>query len=250
MKFHVLTLFPQLIEANFSMGVVGQAKEKGLIQIEVVNPRAFATDTHKTVDDRPYGGGDGMIMMAPVLAQALESIEDKGTVLYMSPQGKPLTDKKVRELSQKKKLTLICGRYGGIDQRLINQYVDEEISIGDYVLSGGELAASVVIDSVSRMIPGVLGHGASMDLDSFSDGTLESPNFTRPNQWQEQAVPEILLSGDHQKIQNWRDNVAKLVTLKKRPDLLEGKLSSVEKAALDQFYSSLTAQERKVLGLL
>lgn len=251
MNFQVITLFPDLILQNFAVGVVGQAKEKGLIQLNAINPRQFTKDIHKTVDDRPYGGGDGMIMLAEVLAKSVESIplEKRGKIIYMSPQGQPLTDKIVRQLAEEENLTLICGRYGGVDQRFLNQYVDQEISIGDYVLSGGELAAAVVIDSVSRMLPGVLGHGASKDLDSFSDGILECPNLTRPSQWQEQEVPAILLSGDHQKISQWRAMLAKLVTLQKRPDLLVGKMSIADRAELKSFFLELTTEERQVFAL-
>jgi len=251
MNYQVITLFPELIEQNFAVGVIGQAKEKGLLKLQTINPRQFAEDIHRSVDDRPYGGGDGMIMLAEILAKSIESIplEQRGRVIYLSPQGRPLQDQKVRELAKEKDLTLICGRYGGIDQRVINQYVDEEISIGDYVLSGGELAACVLIDAVSRMIPGVLGHGGSKDLDSFSEGLLESPNFTRPNRCLDQTVPEILLSGDHRKREAWRRTVSKLITFKKRPDLLEKKITKEEINELRNFLNQLSASEKTALGL-
>lgn len=251
MNFHVITLFPEMVEQNFAYGIIGQAKEKGLLNLRTINPRQFAQDIHKTVDDRPYGGGDGMIMLAEILSKSIESIplKQRGKVIYLSPQGKTLQDQKVRELAQEENLTLICGRYGGIDQRVINHFVDEEISIGDYVLSGGELAASVLMDAVSRMIPGVLGHGGSKDQDSFADGLLECPHFTRPRQCLDQSVPALLFSGDHRRIEIWKKNISKLVTLKKRPDLLESNISKEEIAELRVFLNELTEADKKVLGV-
>jgi len=247
LKFSVITLFPEIIEAGFSKGIVGQAQGSQLIQVECINPRSFTQDVHKTVDDRPFGGGDGMIMLAEPLAKSIESIQGPAHVIYLSPQGAPLTDRKAKELSQKTHLILICGRYGGIDQRLINSQVDEEISIGDYVLSGGELAASVLMDAVSRKIPGVLGNLTSSELDSFSGQRLEEPSFTRPREYLGQSVPEILLSGNHAKIQEWRKNLKDLVTLKKRPDLFGEKGPDLHH--LKKFWSDLSESEKKSLGL-
>lgn len=256
-RFQVLTLFPDLIEAMTSAGIVGQAKTKNLIEVKVSNPREFTADVHKTIDDRPYGGGDGMVMLAEPLEKALmKAIADaqvKPWVVYLSPQAMPLNQAKVQELAHKKELILICGRYGGIDQRIINLFVDEEVSIGDYVLSGGELAAGVVIDSVARQIPGVLGHENSADLDSFSEalsGLLEAPSFTRPRAYQGEEVPPILFGGHHKKIQDWKRNVSVLVSLCKRPDLVfELKLEHRELQRIKKFWLELTLAEKEVLGL-
>jgi tRNA (guanine37-N1)-methyltransferase len=249
MKFTVITLFPQMIEQLFSQGIVGQGLKKGLVQVSTINPRDSASDVHKTVDDRPFGGGDGMIMQAEILESALKALPE-AKVIYLSPQGRRLDDKKVRALAQEKEVALICGRYGGIDQRFINEFVDEELSIGDYVLSGGELAAATVIDTVARMIDGVLGHKDSAHQDSFVDGFLECPNFTRPRLWHDQEVPEILTSGDHKKIEHWREKIGKLVTLYKRPDLFwrrPWKKEEVEE--LKDFFIGLSEKDKKAVGL-
>jgi tRNA (guanine37-N1)-methyltransferase len=250
-KFSVITLFPEMIQSLFQQGILSSAIDKKIIDIVCINPREETTDVHRTIDDRPFGGGDGMILMAEPLKALLTKVKtsDSWTV-YMSPQGTPLDNKKAQELAKKKDLILVCGRYGGIDQRIINQFVDEEISIGDYVLSGGELAAAVVIDAVSRQIPGVLGHHESANFDSFSEklsGLLEAPAFTRPRQLGEVSVPEVLLSGNHKKIEEWKKQVSRLVTLKKRPDLL--KLSDTETKEMKAFWQSLPASEKSVLGL-
>ncbi len=260
MKFTVVSIFPQLIEAAFSEGLVGQAVQKGLIQIKTVNPRQFTQDLHKTVDDRPYGGGDGMTMLSQPLAAAVESIHqsvgspgDRSYVIYLSPQGQRLDHSKVLELSRKQNLTLICGRYGGIDQRFINKFVDEELSVGDYILSGGELAAAIVIDSVSRQVPGVLGHASSAEQDSLSEslkGLLESPQFTRPAESLGQKVPQILRDGHHAKIQNYRNLVSILVTYLKRPDLLgNAALRQGEIDAAIHLYKQMPEEEKEALGI-
>ncbi|MBX2986556.1 MAG: tRNA (guanosine(37)-N1)-methyltransferase TrmD [Bdellovibrionaceae bacterium] len=250
MKFHVLTLFPEMLKSALSAGLVGQGLKKNLLQVETHQPREAAEDAHRSVDDRPFGGGDGMIMMADVLARVLEGIRAQGPtrVIYLSPQGPRLDDRKVRELATLPSLTLVCGRYGGIDQRALNQLIDEELSIGDYVLSGGEPAALVVIDSVARMLPGVLGHEESAHRDSFAQGLLEHPNFTRPRQWRGQSVPEALLSGHHGRIQEWKLRLSQLVTLKKRPELLAG-LAPAERANLRAFWREMSPEERQACGL-
>lgn len=256
MKFQVITLFPPMIEAMTAEGVIAQAKKKGLISVESIQPRDFTEDTHKTVDDRPFGGGDGMLMMIEPLKAAIsmaKSTSSSARVIYLSPQGVPLDQDKVEALAQESSLILVCGRYAGIDQRIINQYVDEEISIGDYVLSGGELAAGVIIDAVSRQLPGVLGHADSVEVDSFSSeikGLLEAPSFTRPREHQSGHVPEILLSGNHKKIAEWKSHVSILVTLLKRPDLLfEKPISAIEKKNILQFWKALSEADKNVLGL-
>lgn len=264
MKIDVITLFPEMIESAVSYGVLSQGLKAGLLEIHTHTPREFASDKHKTVDDRPFGGGDGMIMLAETLEKSLQKTKHNSSrVIYLSPQGAPLNDRKVKELATREHLVLICGRYGGIDQRIINTYVDEEISIGDYVLSGGELGALVLIDAVSRFIPGVLGHKDSADLDSFSSGLLEHPNYTRPREILGQAVPEVLCGGNHQAIAEWKQKVSALVTLKKRPDLFKVYLEELNVRyfaqkkkkglkpleELKQFYLGLTEAEVEVLGL-
>lgn len=213
-----------MIEATLKEGVVGRAFAKGLLKLQTIQLRDYAKqDVHKSVDDRPYGGGDGMVMMPEPLTKALLHARSQNSlikVIYLSPQGRLLTQKVAEELAQYEHLVILSGRYGGVDQRVLAEYIDEEISIGDYVLSGGELAASVVIDVVARLKPGVLGHGDSAEQDSFSgDGLLEAPLFTRPRQFEGLDVPEILLSGDHQKIQRWRYLMSVYNTSTKRPDL-------------------------------
>jgi tRNA (guanine37-N1)-methyltransferase len=246
--FKILTVFPEIIETYLQNGVVAQALKKGLAKYSIINPRDFVQEGYRAVDDRPFGGGDGMVMLPEILEKALLSTQsDDAFVVYLSPQGKPLTDKKVTEMKERKNLILICGRYSGLDQRLINEFVDEEISLGDFVMSGGELGALALIDSVLRKIPGVLGHGESAEKDSFSDGILEHPLFTRPQVWKEQEVPAVLLSGNHQAIEIWRQNLNILVTLKKRPDLLN--LSEKELRKIGQFYTQMSGKEKVVCGI-
>ncbi len=263
-KIDVITLFPEMIESAVQHGVLGQALKGDLLSVRAHTPREFASDKHRTVDDRPFGGGDGMIMLPETLEKALQKVKHKNSrVIYLSPQGDVLTDQKARQLASEDHLVLICGRYGGIDQRIINHYVDEELSIGDYVLSGGELGALVVIDALSRFIPGVLGHADSADKDSFSEGLLEHPNFTRPRQYLGEDVPEVLLSGNHKLIADWKEKVSALVTLKKRPDLfqeylevqrekyraLKKKKTAEPLKEFLKFWQQLTPGDRKVLGL-
>lgn len=263
-RIDVITLFPEMIESAVHHGVLGQALKSDLLSVKAHTPREFASDRHRTVDDRPFGGGDGMIMLPETLEKNLQKLKHKNSrVIYLSPQGDVLTDRKARQLASEEHLVLICGRYGGIDQRIINHYVDEELSIGDYVLSGGELGALVVIDALSRFIPGVLGHVDSADKDSFSEGLLEHPNFTRPRQYLGEDVPEVLLSGNHKLIADWKEKVSALVTLKKRPDLfqeylevqrekyraLKKKKTAEPLKELLKFWQQLTPGDRKVLGL-
>jgi tRNA (guanine37-N1)-methyltransferase len=248
-RFSVVTLFPEMIEGIFSQGVVAQGQQKTLLSIDTVNPRAFTEDVHKTVDDRPFGGGDGMLMMAEPLAQAVRSVATPNSyVIYLSPQGRQFDNELAREFAKKPHVILVCGRYGGVDQRFINDCVDEEVSIGDYVLSGGELAAAVLIEAAARMIPGVLGHQDSSDQDSFSQGLLEQPSFTRPRLWQQQEVPAMLLSGNHSKIQEWRAQLAEIVTLFKRPDLLT-ELNEGRYRELKKMWSEISLEEKRALGL-
>ncbi len=219
MKFDVLTLFPEMFEP-LNSSIIGRAKEKDLIEINLINIRDFSKDKHKKVDDTPYGGGAGMVMMPDVVYDAYKSIKDENAkVIYMSPQGKKLTQKKVEELAKNKHLIILCGHYEGIDQRVIDKIVDEEISIGDYVLTGGELPAMVLIDSVSRYSEGVITK-ESTNEESFTNGLLEYPQYTRPEVFEGERVPEVLLSGHHANIEKWRKEKSLEITAKKRPDLL------------------------------
>lgn len=222
MKFDVLTLFPEMFEA-LDESIIGRAKEKELIEINLINIRDFSKDKHKKVDDTPYGGGAGMVMMPDVVYDAYSSVTDKenAKVIYLSPQGKVLNQEKVKELSKENHLILLCGHYEGIDQRVLDEIVDEEISIGDYVLTGGELPAMVLIDSVSRYVKGVLKE-ESVAEESFSNNKLlEYPQYTRPEEFRGKKVPEVLISGHHENIKKWREEKALEVTKKKRPDLLK-----------------------------
>ncbi len=219
MKFDVLTLFPEMFK-SLDESIIGRAKEKELIEINLINIRDFSKDKHKKVDDTPYGGGAGMVMMPDVVYDAYKSVKDESAkVIYMSPQGKKLNQKKVEELAKEEHLIILCGHYEGIDQRVIDKIVDEEISIGDYVLTGGELPAMVLIDSVSRYSEGVIAE-ESREEESFSNGLLEYPQYTRPEVFEGIRVPEVLLSGHHANIEKWRKEKALETTKKKRPDLL------------------------------
>lgn len=264
LKIDVITLFPEMIESAVNHGVLGQALKEKLLTVQAHTPRVHASDKHRTVDDRPFGGGDGMIMLPETLDKSISSLKhNTSKVIYLSPQGETLTDQKARTWAKEEHLILICGRYGGIDQRVINTLVDEEVSIGDYVLSGGELGALVVIDAAARFIPGVLGHQDSANKDSFAEGLLEEPHFTRPRQYFSQDVPEVLLSGNHKAIAEWKKKVAALVTLKKRPDLFTNYLDQARAALkaqkkkkkmdplreLEEFFKALSVAEREALGL-
>ena len=221
MKFHVLTLFPEIPRAFFESSIMAKAVDRGLIAYDLVNIRDFAFDKHKTCDDSPYGGGAGMLMLPEPLDRALVSVQAyKKRVIYVTPSGKPFTQKKALELSQEDELVFICGRYEGIDQRIIDSWVDDEISIGDYVLSSGEIAAAVIIDAVYRLVEGVIS-SESLEEESFSDGLLEYPQYTRPEIYKGAAVPEVLLSGHHENIAKWRKLQAEKITAERRPDLLK-----------------------------
>ena len=220
MKFDVLTLFPEMFQ-SLNESIIGRAKEKELIEINLINIRDFSKDKHKKVDDTPYGGGAGMVLMPDVVYDAYSSVKDENAkVIYLSPQGKVLNQAKVKELSKENHLILLCGHYEGIDQRVLDEIVDEEISIGDYVLTGGELPAMVLIDSVSRYVGGVLNED-SIKEESFSNNLLEYPQYTRPEEFRGKKVPEVLISGHHENIKKWREKKSLEVTKLKRPDLLE-----------------------------
>lgn len=220
MKFDVLTLFPTMFQ-SLNESIIGKAKEKGLIEINLVNIRDFSKDKHKKVDDTPYGGGAGMVMKPDVVYDAYLSVKDKNAkVIYLTPKGKVLKQDKVKELAKNEHLILLCGHYEGIDQRVLDEIVDEEISIGDYVLTGGEIPAMVLIDSVSRYVEGVL-NDESIKEESFSDNLLEYPQYTRPEEFRGKKVPEVLISGHHENIERWRKEQSLQITKIKRPDLLK-----------------------------
>jgi tRNA (guanine37-N1)-methyltransferase len=237
-RFDVVTLFPEMFAAVTHSGISGRALETGLWSLGLWNPRDFTSDNYRTVDDRPYGGGPGMLMLAEPLEKALDAAKETGggKVIYLSPQGRKLDHGKVIELAGRKAVTLLCGRYEGVDERLIERRVDEELSIGDYVLSGGELAAMAVIDAVVRQIPGALGGEQSAAEESFVEGLLDCPQYTRPERYADAKVPEILLSGHHENIRRWRLKQALGRTWQRRPDLLAArKLNDDERKLLEEF---------------
>jgi len=220
MKFDVLTLFPEMFK-TINESIIGKAIEKNLIEINTINIRDFSKDKHKKVDDTPYGGGAGMVMKPDVVYNAYSSIKsDNAKVIYLSPKGKTLNQEKVKELAKENHIILLCGHYEGIDQRVLDEIVDEEISIGDYVLTGGEIPAMVLIDSVSRYVDGVITK-ESVEEESFSNGLLEYPQYTRPEVFLNKKVPEILLSGHHENIKKWREEESLKITKQNRPDLLK-----------------------------
>jgi tRNA (guanine37-N1)-methyltransferase len=222
--FHIVTIFPEFFRGPFEHGVLGKAIEAGVVELRIHNLRDWTSDRHKTVDDRPFGGGEGMVLKAEPLFLALESIWPQRTpeqkVILLSAQGRLFRQSVARELSQLDEVLLICGRYEGVDERVAEHLVDDELSIGDYVLSGGELAAAVVVDSVARLLPGVLGNEASSIQESFSEGILDCPHWTRPAEFRGWKVPEVLLNGNHEEIRKWRRAAALAKTASRRPDLL------------------------------
>lgn len=248
MKFDVLTLFPDLFQAFLNESILGRAVKKGLVDIKLTDIRNFARGSHKVTDDRPYGGGNGMVMKPGPVYRALQSIErpiEKSLVVLLTPQGKVFEQSKAWELSRLDQLILICGRYEGVDERIREGLVDMELSIGDYVLSGGELGAMVVIDAVSRLLPGVLGGEYSAAEDSFEDGLLEYPHYTRPEVFNDKSVPSVLLSGDHEKIRLWRRTESLKRTLERRPDLLKkAKLKKEDKAILTKLREIKKSKEK------
>lgn len=220
MKFDILTLFPEMF-APLEQSIIGRAVENNRIEINLTNIRDFSKDKHKKVDDTPYGGGKGMVIRPDVVYDAYESVKDENAkVIYMSPKGNVLNQEKVKELSKENHLIILCGHYEGIDQRVLDEIVDEEISIGDYVLTGGEIPAMVLVDSVSRYVEGVLSEGATSE-ESFSDGLLEYPQYTRPEEFRGKKVPDVLISGHHENIKKWREEKSLEITKKNRPDLLK-----------------------------
>jgi tRNA (guanine37-N1)-methyltransferase len=245
--FGVVSLFPEMFDSFTHQGVTGRAVKNQLLEVAFFNPRDFTHDKHRTVDDRPYGGGPGMLMMVQPLTDAIHAAKQaagKNTkVIYLSPQGKTLDQKGVKQLSQHERLIFVAGRYEGIDERVIETEIDEEWSIGDYVLSGGELPTMVLMDAISRFVPGVLGHAMSAEQDSFTDGLLDCPHYTRPETLNGKTVPEVLLSGNHEKIRQWRLQQSLGRTWLRRPELLNNlALTEEQQALLEAFQQSLLQQ--------
>jgi len=247
-QFDVVTLFPEMFDAVTECGVTGRARERRLFELVLWNPRDFATNSYRTVDDRPYGGGPGMVMMVEPLEKALAAARQRQRsagakqthVVYLSPQGKLLKHQRVMELAAQPGVVLLAGRYEGVDERLVSRAVDEEISIGDYVLSGGELAAMVLVDCIVRQLPGALGDAESASQDSFAAGLLDCPHYTRPEKYGEAVVPQVLLSGNHSEIARWRLKQALGRTWQRRPDLLvQRALTAEERALLEEYRKEL-----------
>ena len=242
MRFHVLTLFPDMIRDGFQTSITGRAVEKGLLSVNAVNIRDFSVNKHNRVDDYPYGGGAGMVMQAEPVCRAYESVvsglssEKKPRVLYMTPQGKVFNQRMAEEFSREEELVFLCGHYEGIDERVLEEIVTVEVSIGDYVLTGGELPALVIMDAISRLLDGVLHNGESAEFDSFHDNLLEYPQYSRPEEWRGKKVPAILLSGHHANVEKWRREQSLIRTKERRPDLLE--------------HASLTKEDKKFLAKL
>ena len=238
LRFDVITLFPAMFAAVTESGITSRALQAGLWQLKTWNPRDFTTDNYRTVDERPYGGGPGMVMLAEPLEKALDAARAAGAgrVVYLSPQGRKLDHRRVMEISQESSLTLLCGRYEGVDERLLRRRVDEELSLGDFVLSGGEIAAMALIDACVRQLPGALGDEHSALQESFADGLLDWPQYTRPEQYGGEKVPEVLLSGHHENIRRWRLKQALGRTWLRRPELLQARgMSGEEQALLAEF---------------
>lgn len=225
MKIELLTIFPEMFDSFLNASIIGRAREAGLLDIHATDIRPYSQNKHKNTDDYPFGGGAGMLMLAQPIADAMKDAARppfQGKRIYMSPRGVPLTQALAQQLSQEEQLVILCGHYEGVDQRVLDKYIDMEISVGDYVLTGGETAAMVLIDCVSRLVPGVLGSAESAGDESFSnDGLLEYPQYTRPRVFENMEVPEVLLNGDHKKISQWRREQALLATARMRPDLLD-----------------------------
>lgn len=244
MNFHILTLFPEMVMDGLSTSIIGRAQSKGLLSVEAINIRDFAENKHNRVDDYTYGGGAGMLMQAgPVYGayqSVLEKAKSKPRVIYLSPQGETFSQAKAEELANEEELIFLCGHYEGIDERVLEEIVTDYVSIGDYVLTGGELPAMVMIDAISRLIPGVLHNDVSAEFESFQDNLLEYPQYTRPEEWHGKKVPEILLSGHHANVEKWRREQSIIRTAERRPDLLE-------KANLTQKEKDFVKKHLKVL---
>ncbi|GAA0799342.1 tRNA (guanosine(37)-N1)-methyltransferase TrmD [Faecalicatena orotica] len=242
MNFHILTLFPDMVMDGLNTSIIGRAAGKGLLSIEAVNIRDYAFNKHQSVDDYPYGGGAGMLMQAEPVYLAYEAVAGKlekaPRVVYLSPQGQTFNQQMAEELAQEEELVLLCGHYEGIDERVLEEIVTDYVSIGDYVLTGGELPAMVMVDAISRLVPGVLHNDVSAEFESFQDNLLEYPQYSRPEEWRGKKVPEVLLSGHHANIEKWRREQSVLRTKERRPDLLEKcELTDAEKKLIEDYES-------------
>ena len=246
MKIKILTIFPEMFESVLNASILGRAREQGLLDVTCVDIRPFSDRKHKNTDDYPFGGGAGMVMMAQPILAAMQSVTGEdfhGRRIFLGPRGSKLSTAKARELAKEDELVLLCGHYEGVDQRALDLCIDEEISIGDYILTGGELAAMVLVDCVSRFIPGVLGSSESPEEESFSDGLLEYPQYTRPREIAGLEVPEVLLNGDHAKIRAWRRQESLRATLRFRPDLLESApLADKERRMLEEMKTACSQE--------
>lgn len=251
MQFNILTLFPHFFETPLNQGVLGRAHKNQLVQSQIINIRDFTEDAHQSVDDRPFGGGDGMLLSYKPLDKALKSIQNKGLVIYLSPQGERWNYKLARQMStEHTSISLICGRYSGVDARWIHQHVDKEVSIGDYVVSGGEVGALILMDSISRYIPNVLGHPNSADEESFEkDSLLEHPQWTRPQNIKGYKIPEVFLSGNHEDIQKKRYYLSLLKTKEVRPDLLNVEKYKEDLSKAETWFKNLKEEEKKACNI-
>jgi len=248
LKIELLTIFPEMFDSFLNASIIGRAREAGLLDIHATDIRPYSQNKHKNTDDYPFGGGAGMLMLAQPIADAMKAVTRppfQGKRIYMSPRGVPLTQALAQQLSQEEQLVILCGHYEGVDQRVLDKYIDMEISVGDYVLTGGETAAMVLIDCVSRLVPGVLGSAESAGDESFSnDGLLEYPQYTRPRVFEDMEVPEVLLNGDHKKISQWRREQALLATARMRPDLLDkANITPAERRWLSEQLSASNGQD-------
>ena len=251
MKISFITLFPEIIQSYISTGLLARAQTQSLLEFEIFNIRDVVTKNYKSADDTVYGGSDGMLLQYDPLVQTLDKVkrDQKVKVIYLSPQGRKLNQNLINELKNESHLILVSGRYAGIDQRFIKEHVDLELSIGDYVLSGGELPSLVLVESLSRQITGVLGHDDAADNDSFAQGLLEAPQFTKPNEINGMKVPAVLTSGDHKKIELWKNQMSVLVTLKKRQDLISPKVKEINWKQIELFYKSLSTEDKNLLQI-
>lgn len=248
MNYHVLTLFPEMIENGMNTSITGRAIAKGLLTLEAINIRDFAFNKHQKVDDYPYGGGAGMLMQAEPVYQCYKALEDRigkrPRVVYLSPQGQTFNQKMAEEFAEEEELVFLCGHYEGIDERVLEEIVTDYVSIGDYVLTGGELPAMIMVDAISRLVPGVLHNDVSAEFESFQDNLLEYPQYSRPETWHDKKVPEVLMSGHHANIEKWRREQSVIRTAKNRPDLLEkAELTDKERILAAQIQKEMTKSE-------
>ena len=246
MKFNIVTIFPDLIDSFCNIAFIHTAITKKLIRIEPINLRNFSEDKHNRVDDKVYGGGPGMVLKYEPIKKAILSLKNRGKVIYLTPQGKPLNQKRLKSLSNLDNLTILCGRYEGVDERIIREFVDEEISLGDYVISGGEIASMVIIEGIARLLPGVVDDYESINQDSFQKGILDFPHYTRPDNVDNHKIPKVLLSGNHIEIKKWRRKQSLGATWHKRPELLKNvKLSEEDDKLLKEYISEFKKNGHK-----